>query len=764
MRLWFGAVFKTNNMAKLALKTGTQANLPTSGMIEEGCLYFCTDTGNIYYGASSTLLILLSRNDFYGTCDTAAASQVKVVTLQNADGFALRVGTVIRVKFTYTNSYNATSSATVQLNVNSTGAKNIVGGASAVATGTNATYFGRAGYVNTYVYNGSQWVWCGSSADNNTTYTPQSLGFGYGTCSTAAATVAKVVTLSSYNLTSNGFVAVKFTYAVPASATMNINSKGAKAIYYKGAAITANIIQAGDIGIFVYNGSQYHLITTDRLAKNAVTGLSISGKTITVTKADGTTSTLTTQDTTYTPESLGNGYAECNTSSGTALTATLTNYVLKKNGFVTVLFNYDVPANATLNINEQGACSIMCRNRGYGNTIASISDGYIRAGSFATFVCYEVAQNTYCYLLTSEANFNLVNAVGSGSLQGRNNPYGATSATGANALVIGEYLGTSTGDNVLVAASTSNNVVTGNQGAILASNGGASVAGDNSVVIAGRGSNDANNSAIIGSTSCSIAEKDSNGNDVSQSVVLGGYSGTLNESQTTAVHNLKNTFGDKWDSNGITTKEGTIVNSSIRAVGDIDTQYTNGQSTWNFKTLNAIASIVNEWFSYFNSKLHDWFDGVDNSVRRVTVVKKIDAAVAAKTTLFTVPNGFIAFGNGNQTQAIMLNIFYPGKMGNGSTTYSNIDFTFECVDSYAIQSGAPAGYKYSTSGSLTGGGSINNSYMFGTTGNGADAGDITLEITSKMQYYGERGTLFDLPENTYFLYVKMELLLLPKNS
>lgn len=752
-------------MAKLALKTGIQANLPTSGMIEEGCLYFCTDTGNIYYGASSTLLILLSRNDFYGTCDTAAASQVKVVTLQNADGFALRVGTVIRVKFTYTNSYNATSTATVQLNVNNTGAKNIVGGASAVATGTNTTYFGRAGYVNTYVYNGSQWVWCGSSADNNSTYTPQSLGFGYGTCSTAAATVAKVVTLSSYNLTSNGFVAVKFTYAVPASATMNINSKGAKAIYYKGVAITANIIQAGDIGIFVYNGSQYHLITTDRLAKNAVTGLSISGKTITVTKADGTTSTLTTQDTTYTPESLGNGYAECNTSSGTALTATLTNYVLKKNGFVSVLFNYDVPANATLNINGQGACSIMCRSRSnYGGRIVTLAAGMIRARSIATFVCYEVVQNTYCYLLISEANFNLVNASGRGSVVVANNPYGNSDAAGSNSLVIGEYLGTSTGDNVFVAAATGNNIITGNQGAIIASNGGASVAGDNSAVIAGRGANAADNSAIIGSTSCSIAEKDSDGNDVSQSVALGGFSGTLNESQTTAVHNLKNTFGDKWDANGITTKEGTTVNSNIRAVGDIDTQYTNGQSTWNFKTFNAIASIVNEWFNNFNNKLYDWFGGVDNSIRRVTVVKKIDAAVADKTTLFTVPNGLIAFGNGNQTQAIMLNIFYPGKMGNESTTYSNIEFTFECVDSYAIQSGAPAGYKYSTSGSLSGGGSINNSYMFGTTGNGADAGDITLEITSKMQYYGERGTLFDLPADTYFLYVKMELLLLPKNS
>jgi len=719
---------------------GIEANLPTSGMIEEGCLYFCTDTGNIYFGISTTALVLLANNSFYGTCGTAAANQVKVVSLQNATGFALRVGTVIRVRFTNTNSYNATSTATVQLNVNSTGAKNIVGGASAVATGTNTTYFGRAGYVNTYVYNGSQWVWCGSSADNNSTYTPQSLGFGYGTCSTAAATVAKVVTLSSYNLTTNGFVAVKFTNAVPASATMNINSKGAKAIYYKGAAITANIIQAGDIGIFVYNGSQYHLITTDRLAKNAVTGLSISGKTITVTKGDGTTSTLTTQDTTYTPESLGNGYAVCSTSSGTALTATLTNYILKKNGFVTVLFNYDVPANATLNINGQGACSIMCRNRGYGSVIATISDGYIRAGSFATFVCYEVAQNTYCYLLTSEANFNLVNAVGSGSLQGKNNPYGATSATGANSLVIGEYLGTSTGNNVLVAASTSNNIVTGNQGAILGSNGGASVSGDNSVVIAGRGSNDADNSAIIGSTSCSIAEKDSNGYDVSQSVALGGFSGTLNESQTTAVHNLKNTFGDKWDSSGITTKEGTTVNSSIRAVGDIDTQYTNGQSTWNFKTLNAIASLVNGWFIDLNTKLYDWFGGVDSNVKKVSIVKKINTSVAGTTTLYTIPNGYVAVPlKSRATGRLTIECSCPQLNINA---YEQV----ECSIMWTDEAGAK-----NTTLSLSIGKNETANVSTAITNFVGDTGNISCQITTASTH-------------SAFMYVYFDLLLLPKNS
>lgn len=97
----------------------------------------------------------------------------------------------------------------------------------------------------------------------NTTYTNAGLGQGYGTCATAAATVAKVATLSSYALVTGGIVAIKFTYAVPASATLNINSKGAKAIYYKGAAITAGVINAGDIGLFIYNGSQYLLLAVD---------------------------------------------------------------------------------------------------------------------------------------------------------------------------------------------------------------------------------------------------------------------------------------------------------------------------------------------------------------------------------------------------------------------------------------------------------------------------------------------------------------------
>lgn len=224
----------------------------------------------------------------YGECQTAAGTATKDVA---CTGFTLDEGAIIYVRFTTTNS---AAVANLQLNVNSTGAKNIkYRNANLSSAGILA-----AGRTYCFVYDGTYYQLVGD-LDSNTTYSNASLGQGYGTCDTAAATAAKVVTLSSYALTLGGVVAVKFTYNVPANATMNINSKGAKAIYYDGAAITANVIQAGDTATFIYDGTHYILLTTDRLAKDAVTGVSLSGKTITITKGDGSTSTLTTQDTTY---------------------------------------------------------------------------------------------------------------------------------------------------------------------------------------------------------------------------------------------------------------------------------------------------------------------------------------------------------------------------------------------------------------------------------------------------------------------------------
>lgn len=222
---------------------------------------------------NKTANILIPSGGYFGTCNNQTSNQKKTVTISSAQNFELKVGTCIYVKFDANNTYTATADAEVMLNVNSTGDITIRGGNTANALkGTNTTMFGRINYINQYIYDGTYWVWCGSSADNNTTYTPQSLGFGYGTCSTAQATVAKTASLSGYSLITNGMVAIKFTNAVPANATLNINSKGAKAIYYRGSAITANIIQAGDIALFVYNGSQYHLITIDRLIQQLIWG------------------------------------------------------------------------------------------------------------------------------------------------------------------------------------------------------------------------------------------------------------------------------------------------------------------------------------------------------------------------------------------------------------------------------------------------------------------------------------------------------------
>ena len=197
-------------------------------------------------------------NISYGTCSTAAGTAEKVVETADTN-WRLVSGSIIAVKFTATNT-----AASPTLNVNGTGAKSIWYNTGLI-TSNNKDYAGTANRIILFMYDGTQYVFLGWSIDNNTTYTNAALGHGYGTCSTAEATATKVVSLSNYSLTTGGAVSVKFTYAVPANAKLNINSKGEKPIYYQGAAIVAGIIKAGDTATFIYNGSQYHLISIDKV-------------------------------------------------------------------------------------------------------------------------------------------------------------------------------------------------------------------------------------------------------------------------------------------------------------------------------------------------------------------------------------------------------------------------------------------------------------------------------------------------------------------
>lgn len=86
-----------------------------------------------------------------------------------------------------------------------------------------------------------------------------SASVGYYVCDTAAATAAKAVNASGYVLRIGGNIRIEMTNANTAdNATLNINSTGAKALYYDGAqASSTNTWEAGEVLEVYYDGTQY---------------------------------------------------------------------------------------------------------------------------------------------------------------------------------------------------------------------------------------------------------------------------------------------------------------------------------------------------------------------------------------------------------------------------------------------------------------------------------------------------------------------------
>lgn len=93
----------------------------------------------------------------------------------------------------------------------------------------------------------------------------------YGTCSTAAATAAKVATATGFKLVSGTSVSIKFTYAnTAASPTLNINSLGAKAVYVNGTRYA--YWAAGSTVTFVYDGTQFQVCSVPVYANTVTVG------------------------------------------------------------------------------------------------------------------------------------------------------------------------------------------------------------------------------------------------------------------------------------------------------------------------------------------------------------------------------------------------------------------------------------------------------------------------------------------------------------
>lgn len=92
------------------------------------------------------------------------------------------------------------------------------------------------------------------------------------TCSTAAATAAKTVTLgNTFQLVQDATILVKFTNAITvANATLAVThtpfgaseatTEAAKPIYYRGAALPAGLVKAGTMVMLRYNGTQFDIV------------------------------------------------------------------------------------------------------------------------------------------------------------------------------------------------------------------------------------------------------------------------------------------------------------------------------------------------------------------------------------------------------------------------------------------------------------------------------------------------------------------------
>ena len=118
-----------------------------------------------------------NRKAFFGTCDTAAATAAKTVTLSDTSGWELKAGTIVGIKFT-----NSNSASSVTLNVNGSGDKSIYYNGS-VFTGNTSWITGQGGNIIFYMYDGTNWVWMNfgwhSDGNNNVTQTATTTNADY---------------------------------------------------------------------------------------------------------------------------------------------------------------------------------------------------------------------------------------------------------------------------------------------------------------------------------------------------------------------------------------------------------------------------------------------------------------------------------------------------------------------------------------------------------------------------------------------------------
>ena len=101
--------------------------------------------------------------------------------------------------------------------------------------------------------------------NSSATYNIRELFPHVGTCSTAAATAAKEVTIGNFKLYTGAWVVVKFNNtnsAAVASLTLNVDGTGAKPIKYRNANLaSASQLIANRYTYFIYDGTNYQIVS-----------------------------------------------------------------------------------------------------------------------------------------------------------------------------------------------------------------------------------------------------------------------------------------------------------------------------------------------------------------------------------------------------------------------------------------------------------------------------------------------------------------------
>ena len=228
------------------LTSSTVSAAPTSNLGIANKAYVDTAINN----AIST-----KAHTWYGTCNTAADKEVKQVS---CTGYVEKRGNIVSVLFSTANTY-----AAPKLSFDNGTTSTLIHVGASTATATTNVLKWSANTLITFIYDGSNYKYI-SSVSAGSIAPSRGANTWYGTSSIAAGTTAKTSTIANFVLTPGAIVSVTFTNGNTANApTLNINSTGAKAIWYNNAATSSTnklTISANETVTFIYDGTEYHVI------------------------------------------------------------------------------------------------------------------------------------------------------------------------------------------------------------------------------------------------------------------------------------------------------------------------------------------------------------------------------------------------------------------------------------------------------------------------------------------------------------------------